>query len=191
MYTGQVSPYDVVRMLQRDGHPTALGEAISTYGRIFKSLHVLAVIDDEDLRRDIKGVRNLQEGRHAWPRKCSTAAKDNCSNDTTKEWKTNSARSELCSIAWSCGTLSTLMKRCARKATRYVTKTWPDSAHSSENTSTCADAIHFIDPNQAAVAGRCATPRPLRTPTTRDDPTRCQGRVREVGGDGRDTASRD
>jgi TnpA family transposase len=65
MYTGQVNPYDVVRMLQRDGHPTALGEAISTYGRIFKSLHVLAVIDDEDLRRDIKGIRNLQEGRHA------------------------------------------------------------------------------------------------------------------------------
>jgi TnpA family transposase len=65
MYTGQVSPYDVVRMLQRDGHPTALGEAINAYGRIFKSLHVLAVIDDEDLRRDIKGTRNLQEGRHA------------------------------------------------------------------------------------------------------------------------------
>ena len=55
MYTGRVSPYDVVRMLQRDGHPTALGEAINTYGRIFKSLHVLAIIDDEDLRRGIKG----------------------------------------------------------------------------------------------------------------------------------------
>ena len=65
MYTGRVSPYDVVRMLQRDGHPTALGEAINTYGRIFKSLHVLAVIDDEDMRRGIKGIRNLQEGRHA------------------------------------------------------------------------------------------------------------------------------
>ncbi|MFI7643824.1 Tn3 family transposase [Nonomuraea sp. NPDC049400] len=65
IYTSEVSPYDVVRMLQRDGHPTALGEAINTYGRVFKSLHVLALIDDEDLRRDIKGIRNLQEGRHA------------------------------------------------------------------------------------------------------------------------------
>ncbi|MGH3550298.1 MAG: Tn3 family transposase [Pseudonocardiaceae bacterium] len=65
MYTGRVSPYDVVRMLQRDGHPTALGEAINTYGRIFKSLHVLTLIDDEDMRRGIKGIRNLQEGRHA------------------------------------------------------------------------------------------------------------------------------
>ncbi len=54
-------------MLQRDGHPTALGEAIAMYGRIFKSLHILSYIDtDETYRRDIKGIRNLQEGRH-WP----------------------------------------------------------------------------------------------------------------------------
>ncbi len=57
-------------MLQRDGHPTALGEAIAAYGRIFKSLHILAYIDtDESYRRDIKGIRNLQEGRHALARK--------------------------------------------------------------------------------------------------------------------------
>ena len=30
----------VVRMLQRDGHPTALGEAIASYGRIPKTLHL-------------------------------------------------------------------------------------------------------------------------------------------------------
>ncbi len=57
-------------MLQRDGHPTALGEAIAAYGRIFKSLHILNYIDvDETYRRDIKGIRNLQEGRHALARK--------------------------------------------------------------------------------------------------------------------------
>ncbi len=67
IYTGAVSSYDVVRMLQRDGRPTALGEALNTYGRIFKSLHVLALIDDEDMRRDIKGIRNLQEGQGAMP----------------------------------------------------------------------------------------------------------------------------
>jgi len=40
------------------------------YGRIFKSLHILAYIDtDESYRRDIKGIRNLQEGRHALARK--------------------------------------------------------------------------------------------------------------------------
>ncbi|GAA0838322.1 Tn3-like element Tn3 family transposase [Streptosporangium amethystogenes subsp. fukuiense] len=70
IYTGTVRAYDVVTMLQRDGHPTALGEAIAAYGRIFKSLHILAYIDvDETYRRDIKHVRNLQEGRHALARK--------------------------------------------------------------------------------------------------------------------------
>ena len=55
IYTGTVRAYDVVTMLQRDGHPTALGEAIAMYGRIFKSLHILAYIDtDETYRRDIR-----------------------------------------------------------------------------------------------------------------------------------------
>ena len=52
-------------MLQRDGNPTPLGEAIQAYGRIFKSLHILAYLDDEAYRRDIKAIRNLQEGRHS------------------------------------------------------------------------------------------------------------------------------
>jgi TnpA family transposase len=59
IYTGTVQAYDVVTMLQRDGHPTALGEAIAMYGRIFKTLHILSYIDvDETYRRDIKGIRN-------------------------------------------------------------------------------------------------------------------------------------
>ncbi len=45
IYTGTVRAYDVVTLLQREGHPTALGEAIAAYGRIFKSLHILAYID--------------------------------------------------------------------------------------------------------------------------------------------------
>ena len=70
IYTGTIRACDVVAMLQRDGHPTALGEAIAMYGRIFKSLHILAYIDaDETYRRDIKAIRNLQEGRHALARK--------------------------------------------------------------------------------------------------------------------------
>ncbi|MEV4182679.1 Tn3 family transposase [Streptosporangium canum] len=31
IYTDKVSAYDVVRMLQRGGNPTALGEAIAVY----------------------------------------------------------------------------------------------------------------------------------------------------------------
>jgi TnpA family transposase len=70
IYTGAVRAYDVVAMLQRDGHPTALGEAIASYGRIFKTLHILSYIDtDESYRRDIKDIRNLQENRHSLARK--------------------------------------------------------------------------------------------------------------------------
>ncbi len=70
IYTGTVRAYDVVTMLQRDGHPTALGEAIAAYGRIFKTLHILQFIDvDETYRRDIKDIRNLQENRHSLARK--------------------------------------------------------------------------------------------------------------------------
>lgn len=64
IHTGAVSAYDVIRMLQRDGHPTPLGDAFAHYGRIFKTLHVLRVVQDEPYRREIKGMRNLQEGRH-------------------------------------------------------------------------------------------------------------------------------
>ncbi|MGB0094276.1 MAG: Tn3 family transposase [Solirubrobacteraceae bacterium] len=93
IYTGTVRAYDVVRMLQRDGNPTPLGEAIASYGRIFKSLHILAYIDDETYRRDIKGVRNLQEGRTPSPVTSSTARKASYTSATTGEWKTSSARS--------------------------------------------------------------------------------------------------
>lgn len=53
-WAGSGGAYDVVTMLQRDGHPTALGEVIAGYGRIFKSLHILNYIDvdvDEAYRR--------------------------------------------------------------------------------------------------------------------------------------------
>ncbi len=59
----------MTRVLQRAGNPTPLGEAIQHYGRIHKSRHILHLIDDERYRRDVKWIRNLQEGRHALARK--------------------------------------------------------------------------------------------------------------------------
>jgi len=50
------------------GNPTQLGEALAPYGRIFKTLHVLSYIDQAPYRSQIKGMRNLQEGRHALAR---------------------------------------------------------------------------------------------------------------------------
>jgi TnpA family transposase len=65
VHTREISAHDVIRILQHGGRPTQLGEAVATYGRIFKTLHVLTFVDDPDYRRDLKGMRNLQEGRHS------------------------------------------------------------------------------------------------------------------------------
>lgn len=72
IYTGEIRAYDVMRMIQRDGNPTPFADAIAHYGRIFK---ILTYAVEEPHRRDIKGVRNLQESRHALAGKSSTAGK--------------------------------------------------------------------------------------------------------------------
>lgn len=68
VHTREVSAHDVIRVLQRDGRPTDLGEALAHCGRIFKTLHDLTFVDDPQYRREMKGMRNLQEGRHALAR---------------------------------------------------------------------------------------------------------------------------
>lgn len=65
MHTGAVRAYDVIRMLSRDGDPTPLGQAIPRFARPFKTLHVLAYLDDEAYRRAIKSQTALQGSRHA------------------------------------------------------------------------------------------------------------------------------
>ena len=64
--TGAVRAYDVLRMLTRDGNPTTLGAAIVEYGRIAKTIHLLALIDptDETYRRAIHTQLTVQESRH-------------------------------------------------------------------------------------------------------------------------------
>ncbi len=64
IHTREISAYDVIRILQHGGRPTALGEAVAHYGRIFKTRHVLSFVDDPDYRRTLKRMRNLNEGRH-------------------------------------------------------------------------------------------------------------------------------
>lgn len=63
MHRGEVSAHEVTRMICRDGNPISLGQAIAHYGRIFKTLHVLRLADDEPHRREAKAQANLQQGR--------------------------------------------------------------------------------------------------------------------------------
>jgi TnpA family transposase len=71
LITNQVRAYDLLRMLTRDGHPTPLGQALAEYGRIAKTLHLLAMVDpvDETYRRTVTRQLNIGESRHSLARK--------------------------------------------------------------------------------------------------------------------------
>jgi len=71
LVTHQVRAYDVLRMLGRDGRPSQLGQAFAEYGRIAKTLHLLAMIDpvDDTHRRVVNTQTTVQESRHRLARK--------------------------------------------------------------------------------------------------------------------------
>ncbi|WP_425566309.1 Tn3 family transposase [Spinactinospora alkalitolerans] len=65
--TGAVA--SLMRITQGGGSPTTLGKALAEYGRIAKTLHMLAFVDaDETYRRRIHTQLNTQESRHALAR---------------------------------------------------------------------------------------------------------------------------
>jgi TnpA family transposase len=67
LITGKVRAYDVLRMLtHHNGAPNPLGAAITEYGRIAKTRHLLALIDpvDTTYRRSINTQLTVQESRH-------------------------------------------------------------------------------------------------------------------------------
>lgn len=71
LVTDQVRAYDLLRMFGRDGRPTPLGQAFTEYGRIAKTLHLLALVDPVDgtYQRRMNRQLTVQESRHALARK--------------------------------------------------------------------------------------------------------------------------
>jgi TnpA family transposase len=70
LITNQVRAYDLLRMFGREGRPTPLGQAFAEYGRIAKTLHLLAIIDpvDDTYRRRVNRQLTIQEARHTLAR---------------------------------------------------------------------------------------------------------------------------
>src|SRR3954453_3377115 len=62
--TGTVRASELLRVLQGGGRPSRLGRAIAELGRVAKTMHLLAWIDSEELRRET-GVR-LWQGLGRW-----------------------------------------------------------------------------------------------------------------------------
>ena len=58
-------------MFGRDGQPTPLGQAFIEYGRIAKTLHLLALVDpiDGSYQRRMNWQLTVQESRHRLSRK--------------------------------------------------------------------------------------------------------------------------
>jgi TnpA family transposase len=67
---GTLSASELIRTLQRGSKRSLLARALGELGRIPKTLHLLAFIDDPDYRRRILTQLNRQEGRHRLARKC-------------------------------------------------------------------------------------------------------------------------
>jgi Tn3 transposase DDE domain len=71
LVTSQVRACDLVRMSGRDGHPTPPGQAFTEYGRIARTLHLLALADpvDGSCQRRMNRQLTVQESRHRLGRK--------------------------------------------------------------------------------------------------------------------------
>lgn len=65
-----ISGSELIRSLQRGNKKSKLAKAIGELGRILKTLHLLAYIDDANFRRRILTQLNRGEGRHSLARKC-------------------------------------------------------------------------------------------------------------------------
>jgi len=70
LVTGSVRASEILRVTQGGGAPSLLGRALAEYGRIAKTLHLLAFIDSDDTyRRQIHSQLTVQESRHALARR--------------------------------------------------------------------------------------------------------------------------
>ena len=94
---GRVSAAGIMRTLQVGERPTRLIQAIAKFGRIDKTLHTLAYIDDEAKRRGTLTQLNRGEGQHSVARAVFTASAANCDSTVVKGRKSSSARLGSCS----------------------------------------------------------------------------------------------
>lgn len=66
LITNQVRAYDLLRVFGREGRMSPLGQAFAEYGRIDKTMHLLALFDpvDDTYRRRMNRQLTVQESRH-------------------------------------------------------------------------------------------------------------------------------
>lgn len=166
LVTNQVRAYDLLRMLTRDGHPTPLGQALAKYGRIAKTLHLLAMVDpvDETYRRTVTRQLNIGESRHSLARKILHGHRGDIMQPYRAGQEDRSARSDSSSTRSCSSTPATSTwpsPPCAPRATRRATKTPPACRRSGTRTSTCSGVTPSLPRRARSGSGRCANRIPM------------------------------
>jgi TnpA family transposase len=163
--TGQVRAYDLLRMFGRDGHPTPLGAAFAEYGRIDKTMHLLAVVDpvDDTYRRTMNRQLTVQESRHTLTRTLCHGKRGQIhrSYRDGQEDQLGSLGLVLNAVVlWNSRYLNAAVTSCGPRATRSRTRTWPGCPRWAASTSTSWAGIPSRPPSPGRGCVRCATRMP-------------------------------
>ncbi|QKZ20829.1 transposase [Streptomyces chartreusis] len=166
LVTNQVRAYDLLRMFGREGRPTPLGQAFAEYGRIAKTLHLLAVVDpvDDTCRRQMNRQLTVLESRHK-------LARDVChgKRGTIRHAYRDGMEDQLGSLGlvlnavvlWTTKYIDAAVSSYGPRATRSVTRMSPGCLRSSTRTSTCSAATASPRPSRSAArCARCVTQTP-------------------------------
>ncbi|MBO8199258.1 Tn3 family transposase [Streptomyces smyrnaeus] len=162
LITNQVRACDLLRLFGREGHPAPLGAAFAEYGRIDKTMHLLALVDpvDDTYRRLMNRQLTAQESRHRPTRAICHGGRGRSARRTAMARRTSSPPSDWSSTPWSCGTPDTSTPPSPSSAPRATTsrRTSPDSPRSRTGTSTiwaasCSNQGQRPRPGPAPLAG--------------------------------------
>ena len=162
LVTNQVRAYDLLRMFGREGHPTPLGQAFTEYGRIAKTLHLLALVDpvDDTYRRRMNRQLTVQESRHRLGRKICHGHRGQIRQAYREGQEDQLAALGLvlnAVVLWNTRYLDAIVEQPARqRPARCATRTSPGCPRSATRTST-AWAATPSPPSRRQSSGRCAT----------------------------------
>jgi TnpA family transposase len=129
----------LVGLFGRDGHPTPLGQAFIEYGRIAKTLHLLALVDpiDGTYQRRMNRQLTVQESRHRLGRKICHGNRGQIRQAYREGQEDQLAALGLvlnAVVLWNTRYLEPSSSICAAAANPSATKTSPGSPRSGTRT---------------------------------------------------------
>ena len=167
LVTNQVRAYDLLRMFGRDGHPTPLGQAFIEYGRIAKTLHLLALVDpiDGSYQRRMNRQLTVQESRHRLGRKICHGHRGQIRQAYREGQEDQLAALGLvlnAVVLWNTGYLDAIIEHLREDGQQILDEDVARLSPLGHAHLNCLGRYAFTTQAQAGL-------RPLRDPTTHDD----------------------